>query len=72
MLGLKLLFVFLIFFIQNFHCPSVTENGGPIISIKANPKNNQVTLVWESIDTQRSSIDFYQLIINDEKKQIVN
>ena len=48
-----------------------TDNGGPIISIKANPKDNQVTLVWQSIDSQSCPIDYYQLIINDEKKQIV-
>lgn len=53
-------------------CLPTSEAGGPLISLKANSNDNQITIVWQSIDTFGCPIDFYQLIINDEKKEMVS
>ena len=48
-----------------------TEEGGPIISMRATRKQDQITIVWQSIDTPKKQIDFYQLMLNNEKYEIV-
>lgn len=52
-------------------CPMTTPLGGPIISLKATSKKNQVLLCWQSIDSKKMPIDQYQLMINGEKREII-
>jgi hypothetical protein len=43
-----------------------------VISLKANPNKNELTVYWESIDSPEKPIDHYQLVVNGTKKEIVN
>jgi hypothetical protein len=48
-----------------------TNLGGPIISLKANSREDQITLTWQSIHTAKCPISCYELIINEEKRDVV-
>ena len=50
---------------------STTGMGGPVISLKSDSRKNQMCIVWLSIDSPEQPIDYYQLLINGEKKQLV-
>ena len=52
-------------------CPIVTPLGGSVISLKSTSKDNQVIICWQSIDTRQAPIEQYQLLINGERKEIV-
>ena len=58
--------------VLNLKCARTTPLGGPIISLKAIPKNNQVTLCWQSIDSRKMQIEAYQLLINGESRETVS
>jgi len=57
--------------VLQIRCPLTTPLGGPIISLKATGKRNQVLLCWQSIDSKKLPIDQYQLMINGEKREII-
>ena len=42
-----------------------------MISLKANPNKDQITVYWASIDSPKMPIECYELVINGEKKEIV-
>lgn len=48
-----------------------TNLGGPVISLKANPIQDQLTVTWLSIDSSEFPIDHYDLLINGEKRETV-
>ncbi len=52
-------------------CSNMTHMGGPVISLKANPNKDQITIYWPSIDSKQMPIDYYELLINGEKKETV-
>ena len=47
------------------------STGGPLISLKANPKHDQITLSWKSIDSEDLKIEFYELMVNGEKRDVL-
>ena len=49
-----------------------TNLGGPIISLKENPRSDQITVCWQSIDTPKCPISVYELLINEEKRDVVS
>ena len=57
--------------IKSIKCPRATNLGGPIISLKANPNKNQLTVCWLSIDSSKLPIEHYEIIVNGEKKEKV-
>lgn len=58
--------------VLNLKCARTTPLGGPIISLKAVSKKNQITLCWQSIDSRKMPIDAYQLLINGERRETVS
>lgn len=50
---------------------ATTNLGGPVISLKENARSDQITVTWQSIDSPKCPISFYELIINDEKRDTV-
>jgi hypothetical protein len=49
-----------------------TNLGGPIISLKENCQPDQITVSWQSIDTPKCPISCYELLINEEKRDVVS
>ncbi len=60
------------FFAKVFTCSNVASTGGPVISLKSNSKNNEIMLQWLPIDSDLCSIDYYQLILNNERRELVS
>ena len=58
-------------FEQAIKCPITSTTGGPLISFKANPKSDQITVVWTTIETPRNPIENYILVVLSETKEIV-
>ncbi len=48
-----------------------TNLKGPVISLKANYRKNQITVTWQSIDSTELPIERYELLINGTKKEEV-
>lgn len=60
-------------FSKTIKCNKTTNLGGPIISLKANPKKDQITVCWHSIDTaMKPVVDHYEMLINGEKRETVS
>jgi hypothetical protein len=51
--------------------PKTTNLGGPVISLKVNSVQDQITVTWLSIDSPSCPIDHYDLFVNEEKKETV-
>jgi hypothetical protein len=49
-----------------------TNLGGPIISLKENARPDQITVTWQSIDSSKCPIECYELLINEEKRDVVS
>ncbi len=60
-----------LFYFKSIKCPRATNLGGPIISLKANPNKNQLTVCWLSIDSSKLPIEHYEIVVNGEKKEKV-
>jgi hypothetical protein len=62
----------IVLFKKTIRCSNTTNLGGPVISLKANPNKDQITVYWASIDSPKTPIECYELLINGEKKEIVS
>ena len=57
--------------IVTFKSGRTTNLGGPIISLKENGRSDQITLCWQSIDSPKCAINCYDLLINEQKRDVV-
>ncbi|CAD5112727.1 DgyrCDS1945 [Dimorphilus gyrociliatus] len=48
-------------------CPKVVETGGPLISLEVAEKKDSIAVVWKSISTEDSPIEYYSLYLNGQK-----
>lgn len=48
-------------------CPSMTPEGGPVISVEVSEKSDALTIVWMSMDTPEVPIDGYLVFLDDQQ-----
>ena len=48
-------------------CPLITADGGPVISLERNDKNDTLAIVWMSIDSPQNPISGYLVFLNDQQ-----
>lgn len=48
--------------------PLVTDDGAPLLALRPEKKKDRVNFVWKSDD---KSIEYFQLIINEEKQELI-
>jgi hypothetical protein len=57
--------------VLNIKSGKVTSLGGPVISLKANLNPKQITVCWQSINTNECPISHYELILNEQVRETI-
>ena len=57
----------ILFVSQRMKCPLITADGGPVISLERNDKNDTLAIVWMSIDSPQNPISGYLVFLNDQQ-----